>query len=149
MPIILTNQKLAQATPLIDLHGSGQILFFFFLTAYINTSQLISNTTIPNDNMFHTPLNLKPRKPRTALVDIQAIFDGVANVRQVWGKKWWFFRPKTVRQFPKNHEFQISILNWESKGQTYPANMSQVYVYDCTHYKSSAGQSETILHHKV
>ena len=23
----VTNQKLAQATPLIDLHGSGQILF--------------------------------------------------------------------------------------------------------------------------
>ena len=67
MPIISTNQKLAQATPLIDLHGSGQILFFF-LTAYINTSQLISNTTIPNDNMFHTPRNPKPRKPRTALV---------------------------------------------------------------------------------
>ena len=42
--------------------------FFFFLTAYINTSQLISNTTIPNDNMFHTPRNPKPRKPRTALV---------------------------------------------------------------------------------
>ena len=40
----------------------------FFLTAYINTSQLISNTTIPNDNMFHTPRNPKPRKPRTALV---------------------------------------------------------------------------------
>ena len=67
MPIISTNQKLAQATPLIDLHGSGQILFFF-LTAYINTSQLISNTTIPNDNMFHTLRNPKLRKPRTALV---------------------------------------------------------------------------------
>ena len=66
MPIISTNQKLAQATPLIDLHGSGQILFF--LTAYINTSQLISNTTIPNENMFHSPRKPKPRKPRTALV---------------------------------------------------------------------------------
>ena len=34
----------------------------------MNTSQLISNTTIPNDNLFHTPRNPKPRMPRTALV---------------------------------------------------------------------------------
>ena len=34
----------------------------------MNTSQLISNTTIPNDNLFHTLRNLKPRMPRTALV---------------------------------------------------------------------------------
>ena len=30
----------------------------------MNTSQLISNTTIPNDNLFHTPRNPKPRMPR-------------------------------------------------------------------------------------
>ena len=49
----------------------------FFLTAYINTSQLISNTTIPNDNMFHTPRNPKPRKPRTALVFYLSLNDSV------------------------------------------------------------------------
>ena len=40
----------------------------FFSTPYMNTSQLISNTTITNDNLFHTPRNPKPRMPRTALV---------------------------------------------------------------------------------
>ena len=34
----------------------------------MNTSQLISNTTIPNHNLFHTLRNPKPRMPRTALV---------------------------------------------------------------------------------
>ena len=34
----------------------------------MNTSQLIFNTTIPNDNLFDTPRNPKPRMPRTALV---------------------------------------------------------------------------------
>ena len=34
----------------------------------MNTSQLISNTTNPNDNLFHTPRNPKPWMPRTALV---------------------------------------------------------------------------------
>ena len=60
----VTNQKLAQATPLIDLHGSGQIPFFQLHTWTLANSYLIP--PFPMTTCF-TPRKTRNRECREPL----------------------------------------------------------------------------------